>query len=953
LQVLRRNAKLIRGLVAACLLVAAEEPSTVQASDPDTAVASATTSTPSAPSFSPHNEPFAPDADYDPAVPALETILGFPLGSRPASPEEIKRGVEMLARSSPRVRMAKIGTTHEGRDLLFAMIGAPSTLARLHDLQMALDRVAAGDTAPPEDLPAVVWIGASIHGDEGCGADAALALLYHLAADRSERTGQVLANLLLLVDPLQNPDGRAHFLSEVERWSSRVPGLDSQSLPHRTGWPSARGNHYQIDLNRDWFVLSQPETRAIVQVIQRWHPQVTIDLHEMGSSDTYLMSPPRFPMNPNVPARTREWWKRFSTAQAAAFGARGWSCYTGDWNEEFSPNRGASWTLHTGAVAILEEQAGTDGAAIERPDGSVLSYREAVHHHFVASRAVIESAAAARHELLRDYAANRQEARAARAGVVRAYVIPVDERPGPAHRLAGTLRAQGIEVRRAVVPFALPKASNYWGEQRGERAFPPGSYVIDLRQPEGRLARAVLEFDPPLGSEFLTEERRRLEANESSLLYDASAWCLGMAYGAEVYATESADVRQIPTDPAGDGPTGSGDVIRPESSYGFVVDAGDDGATAALAALLSGGFQVQASEETFRAAGCNFGVGSFLVRRAECGGDAVATLQAIAERTGAHFVGIDDALSDAGPDLGSRRFRTLAPPRIALLAGAPFYESTFGAVWFLVDHELRLPCTLLRLSGLSADTDLDRYNVLIAPDAAPGKGVNMLAALAPDGMLALQDWVRRGGTLLTLGEANWLVFGGTPPFGGLRAQQQVLGELPQYREAAKREIAAQCALVDEETLRRGIVPDGLALAPAPPVAGVSPGMDEWLRRFSPPGSILRADLETRHWLCAGVGRRLPVMVKTDLALRSRQPVETIGRFADAPGIRVSGLLWPEARERWAGSSYLTREKIGQGQVISFLGNPYFRATFLGTGRLLTNAILLGPGMGAKERGGRE
>ncbi len=908
------------------------------------------------------DEPFVSGADYDPAVPSLESLLGFAPGSRPASPEQIERCLGALAAASPRLRIERAGRTHEGRELLYAIVGSPEDLARLPGIEAALARLATGGGAASRadaetaDLPAVLWIGGSIHGDEASGADALLTLAHHLAADRSARTRKILENALLLIEPMENPDGRAHFLSQVEQWGGRVPSLDPQGIPHRAAWPSARGNHYQLDLNRDWFALSQPETRAAVGVLLRWHPQMTIDLHEMGSSDTYLMSPPREPLNPNVPAQTRDWWRRFSLAQAQAFGEHGWSCYTGDWNEEFSPNRGASWTLHTGAVAILEEQAGTDGTAVTRADGTTLTYRDAVRHHFVATLAVIESAADARADLLRSYVDARREARAGKPNEARAFIVDGEKKPEAARRLARTLRAQGIEVQRALESFRAREAVSYWGDTPGDRTFPAGTYIVDLRQPEGRLARAILEFDTPLGSEFLTEERRRLESNESSLLYDASGWCLGMAGGVDVYSTRSAPAAAIRTARFEADEMPEGEVLNPEARYGFLLNAAEEGATASLAALLAASIPVWAADERFTAAGRGYPIGSILVRRAECGSDLPEVLRDLARRTGARFEGIDHALSDAGPDLGSRRFHLLRPPRVAILAGAPFYESTFGALWFLLDQELGLPCTLLRQTGIGPESDLDRYNVILVPDASPGKGAALVASLGPEGIQALQDWVRRGGTLITLGEGNWILFGGTPPFGGLRAQQQVLGEIEQHREAARREIATRTAVVDEEALRRSPAAGRLAPAPTPPAlpaVAVTLERHEWLRRFSPPGAILRVDLDPTHWLCAGAGDRVPAMVKTDLALQSRQPVETVGRFADAPDLKLSGLLWPEARERWALSSYLTRERIGDGQAISFLGNPYYRATFYGTGRLLENAILLGPGMGAKGRAGRE
>ena len=113
----------------------------------------------------------------------------------------------------------------------------------------------------------VRWAPSSLGQSRSIAARSALALLHHLAADRSEATRALLEDVLVLVDPLQNPDGRARFLADRIRWQGRVLSTDRQALAHQGGWPSARGNHYFLDLNRDWFALSQPESRARVRVL--------------------------------------------------------------------------------------------------------------------------------------------------------------------------------------------------------------------------------------------------------------------------------------------------------------------------------------------------------------------------------------------------------------------------------------------------------------------------------------------------------------------------------------------------------------------------------------------------------------------------------------------------------------------------------------------------------------
>lgn len=889
----------------------------------------------------------ATGADLDPSVPAPASILGAPVGTRPASTEEIGRAFEAIAAASPRVRVETYGRSPEGRSLRVAIVSAPENLDRRDEILRRFAEAEEGHGSPRlDDLPVVIWVGAAVHGDEASGADAALVLVHHLAADRSEVTRAILEKAIVLVDPVQNPDGRNRFLTDVAMWSGRVPDTDPQSVPHRRPWPSPRGNHYFINGNRDWFALSQPETRARAELLVRWSPQVTFDLHETAGYDTYLLSPPREPYNPHLPETVGPWWDRFASAVAAEFGRRGWGLATGDWNEEFNPNRGASWPLFRGAVALLGEQATTDGMAVRRVDGATLTYAGAVERQYVAALEVVRVAAEARGELLADYVRARRGEGLPVAGEPRAFVIDASSGGDRARLLAEVLAAEGVPVLEATGSFRDDGATSYWGERRGDRPFEAGSFVIPLDRPGARLARAVLDFDPVLDDRFLADERRRRELGEPSLLYESPAWSLAMAYGVDVYESHGVPGRNIRAFEPGASPPGL--VQDPDAPFGFLLDPNGSGADRALAALLQVGVPCVAIPGPFTFDGRPLGAGAVFVPRASAAADLPERLIEIAGREGATFFGVSQALSDEGPDLGSRDVRPIHRPRIALLAGPPFYETTFGALWQWIDAVLELPVSLLR-AGSVAGADLEAYDVIVAPDAASGRGSEIAATLGGDGMMALGSWVDRGGTLVTLGESNWILFGDAAPLVSFRARRQILAEAGPWMEAIGRESSLAEIRVDGDGLRAG---EWSASGSDSSAAGAKPVTveeDERLRRFAPDGAILRADLDANHWLAAGVGPRVPVIVNTDLALVSRVPAQTVGRFADAASIRLSGLLWPEARERWARTTYLCREKIGDGQVISFLGNPTYRGYFLGTGRLFTNALLLGPALGTTPR----
>jgi hypothetical protein len=107
-----------------------------------------------------------------------------------------------------------------------------------------------------------------------------------------------------------------------------------------------------------------------------------------------------------------------------------------------------------------------------------------------------------------------------------------------------------------------------------------------------------------------------------------------------------------------------------------------------------------------------------------------------------------------------------------------------------------------------------------------------------------------------------------------------------------------------------------------------------------------------HWLCFGMSSVggdadvLPVGVSGEYVFMSRDPVRTAVRLLDEKGLRLSGLLWPEARTRFANSAYATTERVGYGQIVLFASDPTFRGYLEGTGRMFLNALLLGPGLGA-------
>ena len=365
-----------------------------------------------------------PGARYDTRIPAPKQVVGHEFGEEISTPAEIVTYLKALAAAVPdRTRLVEYGKTWEGRPLYVMIIGSADRLSRLDAIKRGLAQLAdpRGVSAADaerliNDLPVVVWMMHAVHGNEVSSSDAALAEAYHLlAAQGDARVETILREALVLVDPLQNPDGRARFVASNEQGRAAVPNSEPASIEHDEPWPGGRPNHYLFDMNRDWLALSQLETRARARLGLEWHPQVVVDLHEMGGNSTYYFAPPAEPANPYITARQREWLQNFGKENARRFDSRGFAYFAREVFDAFYPGYGDSWPMLQGAIAMTFEQASARGLAYRRDDDTVLTYRDGVLHHFTAALQTMETAATNRAALLRDYFEFRRSAVAERS----------------------------------------------------------------------------------------------------------------------------------------------------------------------------------------------------------------------------------------------------------------------------------------------------------------------------------------------------------------------------------------------------------------------------------------------------------------------------------------------------------------------------------------------------------
>ncbi len=341
----------------------------------------------------------------------------------------------------------------------------------------------------------------------------------------------------MLIDPLENPDGRSRFVFQNLLGQAAVPDGEPASAEHDEPWPGGRSNHYLFDMNRDWFSQSQPETRGRTRLFLEWYPQVVVDLHEMGGNSSYYFAPPADPLNPHITKAQASWFQVFGKANADRFDARGFSYFIREVYDSFYPGYGESWPIFHGAVGMTYEQASARGLVFRREDDSDLTYRDGVLHHFTAAITTAETAARNREKLLRDFVDYRRTAIAeGETGPVKEYVLTPGADPSRAARLARLLATQGFDVRRADAAFKV-----------GTKDVAAGAYIVPVAQPSSRLLRNLLEPSIPQPDAFVKEQDRRRKKRLDEQIYDVTAWSLPLAFDVEVLrADRPTGVKTLP-----------------------------------------------------------------------------------------------------------------------------------------------------------------------------------------------------------------------------------------------------------------------------------------------------------------------------------------------------------------------------------------------------------------------
>ncbi|MER7664799.1 MULTISPECIES: M14 family zinc carboxypeptidase [unclassified Streptomyces] len=538
------------------------------------------------------------------ATPGLRKDAGYPrrtvLDAPPVNPADksIKLGLapyhslaprlNALQKLGNRVSVEVAGHSAGGHELYLVTVTAPESSGQARDQERMRERIENNPAAAARDkhikasYKTPLFINNNIHGNEWEGTDAALKLIEELAKAKDAKTAGLLAKNRVHLNVTANPDGR-------------IAGT--------------RANANGFDLNRDFITATQPESRAIRRIAIDKQPAVMLDLH--GYVNGTLIEPTTPPHGENY-----EYDLFLKNAYANALGMEkavnglgytpadgvrpavipfrdekeGWD----DWPPIFTPQ----YMPFQGAVAshTIEFPMTVNNAQYDSLPVAELRRRAAINTAIAgaAMRATLEYTNSHRASVIADQIETFRRGAAGEAqrpvssetvpGVPgigpedvytttfpRAYVIPAgrgQRSAVAAGRLVDHLVANDVRVERAVRPFRL-----------AGRAYPAGSYVVDLRQPKRGMANVILA------------EGRDISADVSTM-YDISGWSLGLLWGATVDKVARGDLHVVSRPVAAAAPTG---YVAPRGDLKLRLD--DPKELAAVNTLLAQGVAVRRTSD--------------------------------------------------------------------------------------------------------------------------------------------------------------------------------------------------------------------------------------------------------------------------------------------------------------------------------------------------------------------
>jgi hypothetical protein len=667
-------------------------------------------------------------------VKSPEQFLGYKPGARYTPHFNVVNYCKQVAASaSDMVKLEQYGTTNEGRPLLLLYISSPENRSRLETIRLnnlRLAGAAAGQATADENAPAIVWLSYNVHGNETSSSEAAMVTLYELVNPANNKTKEWLKNVVVIIDPCINPDGRDRYVNWFNSVVGKTPNPQPFTREHDEPWPGGRSNHYYFDLNRDWAWQTQVETRQRIVKYNQWLPQIHVDYHEQGYNEPYYFAPAAEPYHEVITPWQRDFQVTIGRNHAKYFDQQGWLFFTKERFDLFYPSYGDTYPIYKGAIGMTYEQGGHSrgGAAVITDDGDTLTLWDRINHHFTTGLSTIETASQNAGKLLQEFKKYYDKARTAPTGEFKAYVIKADE-GDRMNRLKELLDRNMIEWFDATVA-SYPAGLNYFTGKTETFKTTPRDIVINAAQSNSNLLNVLFE---------------RISKLSDSATYDITAWSLPFAYGLTSYGLNTAVNKPNPASNT----TLVSTRIQVDRAAAWLIRWNGVSSARFLSEVVQKGVKVRYAEQAFKAGTRDYQKGTLIITRTSnqsVDASLASIIEAAAKKAEVGYETVGSTFVEKGFDFGSDKVHFIHTPKITLLAGEGISSLGMGEIWHFLDEQLGYPVNVVWANDLSRSV-LKETDVLIMPDG----NYRILADKPMNDML--KDWVNGGGRLIALESA--------------------------------------------------------------------------------------------------------------------------------------------------------------------------------------------------------
>ncbi len=836
-----------------------------------------------------------------------------------------------LAAASPRVRVFTIGKSEEGRDILLVAIADEKGIENLEQLRAATAALADPRKTPITAVEQLIsaarpiyYFNAGLHSDETGSTESVLELAYRLAVSEQPMIRRVRENLVVLINPVANPDGRD---KQVEWFYRYLKGkTDRGNLPRQA--PPYWGKYVFVDINRDAHQLTQETTKAVAHMFFEWHPTVIHDLHE---GMPYLMTwNGTGPYNPDVDPITFAEFLALSFHEVQTMTGMGMpGVSTWDFGEGFaelfldsvamnhnSIGRGyetfGNGTAETLQWSLSPEETSREWYRVMPPQGDKVTWsaRDNVNYNETGALAALDYMAANSHQFLQHF--YEKGLHSYEKGLHEppyAFLIPQDQGdPARVDQMVARLMSQHIEVSRAESPLTLK-----------EGAFPAGTYVVRLDQPYRNYAVDLLA--PQVYPKDATEP------------YDDVSWQLPAHFHLKALPTADVSVRNAALVPLTEPPKPSGAV----GGNGPVFVLKDSGQESLLAARYQlSAFNIEIAERQFTLGGVTYPEGSWILPAQSGLAEAVHQVSS--------KLGLDFASAASAPEVAHHAARA---PRLGVWV--PWADTdSIGWVRYSLDQR-DVSYVYVRDEDIRAGKLNEKIDVLLygnvdlelpeqiqglpkrwSPMAfkktaqtpafgTPAESDDITGGIGYEGLAQIQDFVERGGLFITLGSGSMIPL----EAGIVRGVRRDAGGVPRSSQGGGNEAAA--ASQQSFTRTPGSHLRVTFDRPDHPIAyGYAAHTYVFRQNFPLYGA-------PRRWL-----RMAYCTTCLDGPVDTSSVVLEWGDTEGAP-ILVSGQIWGAGN--LMGRPAILDSPVGSGHVVTFNFNPLHRDMNRGDQRMLWNAII--------------